>query len=492
LGAAVLAAVGASLAGPFVFDDFGLLSDSAIASHSGWWQSWRLTQTRPLTWFSFWISYELGGENPAGYHVVSLALHLAVCALLWDVLRRLIPERAALIATTIFALHPLVTEPVSYIFARGTLLASLFSLLAIRSWIVNRHLAATGWFLLAMLAKEECAALPVFLALLDVSRGLKLRLRPLGAMFAVAIALGMRTIWAAAVTAGSQAGSQAGISPARYLAAEGPVIVRYLRMFLLPWGFSIDYSSAPSPLPLSAAAWIALAALAVVALRRFKNLQAGFWFIAALVLLAPSSSIFPAADLANDRRMYLPLIAFTTCAGLLLQRTDGRVLAGGAIVLAAITGYYTSLWRSPEALWGRALEHAPEKLRPRLQLARAVPPQRGLEILKQADEIAPNNAELAAERGRILLEMNRPAEALAAFGRALALDPGDPRTLNNRGAALAALGQKEAAQADFERALTRDPCLFDARLNLMRLGVQKPAEAGCRYTTQQGQMLGFR
>ena len=488
----MLAAFGPCLAGPFVFDDFGLLNDPAIASHSGWRECWRWKQTRPLTWFSFWASYETGDENPAGYHAVSLALHLGVAALLWDVLRRLIPQRAALIATGIFALHPLAAEPVSYIFARGTLLAALFSLLAARSWIRDRGGAAAGWFLMAMLAKEECAALPVFLLLMDISRGVKLRRGPLGAMFAIALALGLRTVWAAAVTAGSQAGAQAGISPASYLAAEGPVILGYLRMLVLPWGFSVDYSSVPAPLAWSMAAWVGVAALAVAASRRFKGLAMGFWFLGGLVLLAPSSSIFPATDLANDRRMYLPLMAFSACAALLLQRADGRVLLGGAVALAAITAYYTNLWRSPEALWSEAVRRAPEKVRPRLQLARAVAPRQALEILKQAQQMAPDDAGVAAEQGRILLERARPAEALAAFGRALALDPGDARTLNNRGAALAALGQPEAAEADFERALARDACLFDARLNLARMGLRRPAPEGCRYTDRQQQMLEAR
>lgn len=420
---------------------------------------------------------------------MNLALHLAAAALLWDILRRLIPERAALIATTIFALHPLVTEPVAYVFARGTLLATVFALLAIRSWITDRTGAATGWFLIAMLAKEECAALPVFLLLLDVSRKVRLRLPPLAAMFTIALLLGIRTIWASATIAGSQAGAQAGILPVRYLAAQGPVILGYLRMVLIPWGFSVDYPSVPSPWFWSLAAWIGIAALAWVALRKFNALKAGFWFIAGLVLLAPSSSIFPAADLANDRRMYLPLVAFTACAGLLLQRTDARILIGGAIVLAAITAYYTSMWRSPAALWSEAVERAPEKVRPRLQLARSIPPELGLEVLKQSEQVAPDSAEIAAERGRILLEINRPAEALSAFGRALALDPGDARTINNRGAALAALGQPDAARADFERALARDPCLFDAQLNLLRMGIPELIPGGCRYTDRQEQML---
>ena len=93
LSLAAVAAFGASLFAPFQFDDFALLSDPAITSPSGWWECWRLTQTRPLTWFTFWINYQLGGHNAAGYHAVNLALHVVVVLLVFDVLRRLIPER---------------------------------------------------------------------------------------------------------------------------------------------------------------------------------------------------------------------------------------------------------------------------------------------------------------------------------------------------------------------------------------------------------------
>jgi len=164
------------------------------------------------------------------------------------------------------------------------LLATLFSLLAIRSWIADRSGIAVVWFTVAMLAKEECAALPVFLIMLDFARGKELRRRPIAALLTIALLMGARVILAAASVTGSQAGSQAGISPLRYLAAQGPVILRYLRMLIVPWGFSIDYSSIPPPPALALAAWAAVIALAVIAALRFKILCPGFWFLAGLAL----------------------------------------------------------------------------------------------------------------------------------------------------------------------------------------------------------------
>ncbi len=476
LSLAALAAFGGSLAAGFVFDDFALFSDPVITSPSGWWECWRIVQTRPLTWFTFWANYQLGHQDPVGYHAVNLALHVGVVLLVWEALRKLIPERAALAAAALFAVHPIMTEPVAYVFARGTLLAALLSLLSIRSWVLGRHWIAVVWFTVAMLAKEECAALPIFLLLLGKPRNW----RAIAAMFGVAIALGLRVVWASAATGGSGAGAHAGISPAAYLAEQGGVILRYLRLLVIPCGFTVDPDVSYSWMY-----WIVLAGLVFVLART----RARMWFFGGLVLLAPSSSIFPAADLAADRRMYLPMVAFCACAALLLDRVERRAIAAIVIGLGAISFYYCGLWRSPEALWSEAVKQAPDKVRPRLQLARALPPERGLDVLSQAQRLAPDDPSVATEQGRALLALGRPGEALAAFGRALALDPNDARALNNRGAALIALGQVDAARADFERALARDPCLFDTRVNLLRIGVRTTAPLGCRYTPEQRDLL---
>jgi tetratricopeptide (TPR) repeat protein len=149
------------------------------------------------------------------------------------------------------------------------------------------------------------------------------------------------------------------------------------------------------------------------------------------------------------------------------------------------------VWRDPRALWALAAELAPQKPRPLVQLARHAPPAEAIALLDRAEKLAPENPSAASEKGRVWLENDAPEKALAEFGRALALTPDDPLAVNNRGVALAHLGQKDAALADFQRALTIDPCLFDARWNLKRLGQAYSAPAHCRYTRQQQAALGI-
>ncbi len=266
LVAAALVAFAGALGGGFIFDDFGLLGDPVITSPSGWWESWKLLQTRPLSWFSFWLNYQTSGEHPFVWHAVNLALHIAVVLLLFETLKELIPPRAALTAAAIFAVHPMLTESIAYVFARSILIATLASLLAVRCWIRGRHWVAVAWFFVAMLGKEECAALPIFLLLLDISRRRKIAWGPLAASFGVALILGLRVVYAAAVVPGSQAGTQAGITPLAYLAAEGMVVLRYLRLVVLPSGFTID-----ADVPRYVIAWLGVAAIVLISAKYFKD-----------------------------------------------------------------------------------------------------------------------------------------------------------------------------------------------------------------------------
>lgn len=486
---AAIIAFGGCLWGSFHFDDYSLFSSDL----------WRPFDIRPLTYLTFWLNQLVGDANPFGYHAVNLLLHLAAVVLLFETLKRLIPAKAAWIAAGIFAVHPFQAEPVNYIFARSTTLATLLCLASLASWIGGRRWWAVAWFGGALLAKEECVAFPALLLLLEgwkwrqqrpKSLEVKSVLRPILAMFALSVLAGVRVFIAIAQTPGAPAGAQAGISWQAYGLAQGLVILRYLRMLVLPWGFSIDPDVAVPPAWLGVLAWLAIGLLAALAaMFALRGKRAALWLLAGFILLLPSSSILPVADLAADRRLYLPMIGFATAAGLLLERVKPAVVVAALAILTGFSVVRTQTWRTETSLWEDAVRKAPDKVRPKIQLARAVSPARGMEILAEAQRIAPDNPLVPSEQGRIYLSLGKPDLALLAFGRALAIEPHSADALNNRGAALLALNQKQAAQADFERALAIDACQFDARLNLQRLGVATSPPAGCKFSREQWRQL---
>jgi tetratricopeptide (TPR) repeat protein len=219
----------------------------------------------------------------------------------------------------------------------------------------------------------------------------------------------------------------------------------------------VDPAVSIPPVWLGLAAWAAIAAVAW----RWRPMLPGF------VLLLPSSSIFPAQDLAADRRMYLPLAAFAVAAALVIPKRFSTYLV---IVLIAVSVGRTYVWMSDERLWREAVAQAPNKVRAKIQLSRDVPPSEALTLLEQARQLAPGDPAIATETGKVLLVQDNPAAALREFGRALALDPHDAENYNNRGVALQLLGATEAARQDYLRALAIDPGLTEARRNLERLG----------------------
>jgi len=475
LAAAALAAFGASLGSGFHFDDYAIFDDAYLAPASGWSAIFAVRQTRPLTWLTFWLNRALGGQNALGYHALNLVLHLAAALLAYECLLRLMDRRTAWLAAALFAVHPLQAEAVDYIWARAIILAAVFVFASLLAWMENRPWLAVALFALALLAKEECAAFPLALWLLDACLIRKpaadkrsTRWAPLAAMLALSLAAGLRTIYAAAATPGTQAGAQAGVTPWHYLLAQGTVLWRYLRLFAIPYGFTVDPEIRVPPAWLGVAAWLAIA-IALAALWRWWR-DVAIWLTGAALLLLPSSSIFPAADLAVDRRMYLPMLPLAAAAALLLVRLRPRAVA--PLVIAALVVLSigrTQVWASDESLWREAVRRAPDKVRPRIQLARNVETAEALGLLEEARRIAPDDPAVAAETGRVLLAAGRAGEALTQFGRALALAPRDANNYNNRGVALEALGQTEAARDDFERALELDPGLAAARENLRKL-----------------------
>ena len=220
--------------------------------------------------------------------------------------------------------------------------------------------------------------------------------------------------------------------------------------------------------------------------------DSGFWFIAGIVLLLPTSSVFPANDLAADRRVYLPLFCFGACAGFLLQRLRRRWLIALAILLAMLAAWRTWVWMDNARLWTEAVDRAPAKTRPRIQLARSVPPAEAEGVLLEAKKIAPGTQ--AWHPNWEDVSRSEPSGGLDRIRNGLALAPDDHAdAISNRGVALALLKQTDAAMSDFQRALKKDPCSFEARLNLMRMtGVRTEPSRPCRYTPEQQAALNGR
>ncbi len=130
--------------------------------------SWRY---RPLSLIVFAIEHELFGNNWSAYHFINILLYALLCFAIYNFIKRHIFPDAIFIAfcaALIFTVHPMHTEVVANIKSLDEILALLFSVLFLNSFlnynqIKNiKSIAVTIIFLiLALLSKESSATLLV-------------------------------------------------------------------------------------------------------------------------------------------------------------------------------------------------------------------------------------------------------------------------------------------------------------------------------------------
>ena len=512
------AAYANSLNTPFLLDDHPhIVNNGAIQSL--WPPGSLLTSgRRPVAVLSIALNYAVGGLDTFGYHLVNLAIHLAAGLALFSLVRRtlaLVPsdaakektaentaDRLAFAVALVWLVHPLTTQSVTYVIQRAESLMGLFYLLtlvcllrgaqAARSWPWYTAAVAVCW--LGMGSKEVMVTAPlvalaydrIFLA--DTWRTLFRRRWAVYTGFLIAavwiVTAAGRTM--AAVEARTAGFGMPSATPWKYLTAQAGVILHYLRLAFWPDRLCLDYAwqlpESTAQIVLPGAIVVALLAASLVALRYRPPL--GFLGLSFFLILAPTSSIMPIADLAMEHRMYLPLAALVTLAVLGLHVLAGRLTAGPhmktlietsllvivAIALAARTFDRNLDYASPIAMWNDVLDTAPHNARAHYGLGVAVADRGDLRQAAihydRALEIAPDYVDVIANLADLRIKEGKLGEALDHYRRALEIAPDFARAHNNLGNLLTSQGDHAGAADHFRHALRIDPRFSEAHNNL--------------------------
>jgi len=429
---------------------------------------------RPGQLLYLMLNAALWGKEPWGYHLGSNLLHAANVALLFVLLLRLIAtdpavaarndfwkiQLSAVVATLIFALHPIAAEPVAAVSYSSDLLVTFFTLLALLAATAFRPeefptAMITGTIgVLCAFAAVACKESGMTAALVLIVYWYLFRRREAKGPWA--LFLGVAT----AVTAAFLA--------ARFLLAPpppSPNTLGYLggsffQVFLIQprlWVFMMG--KLIWPVHLSAdytlenmdglSTPLALAILFVVVLLQgwlAMKSRIGAMGVAVYWLgLVTVSNFIPLHRVLADRFYYLPL------AGVAMQLMALLLMASGS---------HSGFWVGAASLLGALL---PLTL---LTLAREEVFANDALLWRNTIEVSPLSFTAHNNLGQAFIEKGQVDEAVTEFQQALSINPDDDNAHNNLGKAFIEKGQADEAMAEFQHALAINPEDANAHLNL--------------------------
>ncbi|XP_065416222.1 protein O-mannosyl-transferase TMTC3 isoform X2 [Chrysemys picta bellii] len=93
---------------------------------------------RPLTVLTFRLNYLFSELNAVSYHLLNVVFHAVVCIVFLKVCKLFLDNRSSVIASLLFAVHPIHTEAVTGVVGRAELLSSIFFLAAFLSYTKSK------------------------------------------------------------------------------------------------------------------------------------------------------------------------------------------------------------------------------------------------------------------------------------------------------------------------------------------------------------------
>ncbi len=335
----------------------------------------------PVTMALYRLNALLFGLTPVAFHGLNVLLHGVNATLLFLLLQRTASASVAWLGTALWALHPLVVEPVTWCTGTKDLLYAAGFLLTLHGAVGRDRVPP--WLLLvglaAMLAKPTAIVLPACLLwtvlALDGKAGLR---RPgLGLAALLLSGLAVCVFGAGLFLAGHTSpdgyttvdATPAGVQ--ERLAAVLQALDLQVRHVVWPRHLLPQYFRLTDLRPSDPPFWRGLLALAGVAMlaawvMRSTDRRLRWWLGLAAITYAPVSMLLPINRFTCDSYLYVPLACLAGLMATALEphlakrpvRELAIALSGG---LLALTLVQQPLWRDSLTLWGTNLAADPHR-----------------------------------------------------------------------------------------------------------------------------------
>jgi Tfp pilus assembly protein PilF len=352
---------------------------------------------RHINNFTFALNYQWGQQNPFGYHLSNLLLHICTVILVFSIVNLTIKNatewgkeaalKIAAITALLFGFHPIQTETITYISGRPGGLAAVFYFLSLLMFLLSGlkktkipsfiyYSLSLLTFFMAVLSKEIAVTLPVILLLYDIcfmkGENWKSFRSRLGfyILFPVLAILAYFQSHHAFIAMGDLL-KKIHLS---LILVQLDILKHPLKLFLFPINLTFEYDFKTQVMWGSLlVSLFMLATVLFLVIKKFylKSSILSFSCLWFLITLAPTNSVMPRVHLFSERNLYIPYFGLSLFFAVILyliffkenrNKTAMTLLLIVGLSFSSLVIKRNQTYASPSSLWADTFKKTPSKL----------------------------------------------------------------------------------------------------------------------------------
>ncbi len=489
------------------FDDDFIFTNPGFQNPKDYLTIFKINAFRFIPFYTFAQQLSISGNHLSQYYVVNIAIHIINSFLVFLLAYSLlgspklsgskVSEYRAILSmflAIIFAVHPIQTQAVSYIYQRLALIGAFFYFSSIYFYVSYRmseqKFKFKFWLLLlsivsivgGLFSKENTFTLPGIFVLLEVS--LLSKRKSVSFMFIVLsfilVGIGVllffmfqipERVFYPQVNFDGET-----IRSINYFITQFKVFPRYFLLMLFPFSQNIDHdipiaNTFGDSGVMGGVIFFAVSLLiALFAYKRYKLIFVGILWI--YISMAVESSFIPLADVMNEHRLYIPLFGFllilVQLADMYLQKDENiRRLVIVCLILCGIYSIKTLLrntvWQSEYSLWADAAKKSPNKARAQFKFGIEAfdnkQPDIALQAFNKTIKLYPKFPAVYSYLGAINAQSGNYQQAIDYYGKYIDLTHrrSKPEGYLSRARLYRAINKMDSAKQDYKSYLSLVP-----------------------------------
>lgn len=441
----------------------------------------------PIRPFLYWLAYQIGGLNPPYFRLINIFFHTGSTILVFFLFNKLLNKKTAIFISSIFAVHPAISEGIVWIsggmYPQYTFFFLLSFIFYLKQGHIKYYLISVITYLLAFMSHPQMPIpLMVIFPLYEFCFG------SLKKNWLKSIPFVLISIFYVLLSVGALPERQTTLQSVHYREPgfDNPLVLfpvalsSYFELVFFPKILTLYHSELNfNVFQFTLRTIMTLGFLIGILFSIKKNRFIFFWLSFSIIALLPTLTPFRLTWIVAERYLYLPLIGILAVVGLGFDyltkkpkfKTAAMIVFIIALLLFSIRTIIRNIdWKNEDNLWIATGKTSPSSPNTHNNLGdvygRLGDKQKSLQEFQTAIALKPNYADAYHNAGNVLREMGQTDKALEYYQKASEINPRLWQSYQNIGAIYFELKKFELSLENLNKAIGINPKNLNLHLSL--------------------------